>query len=184
MRIAKEHRSISTTILGIRYKGTVAMGGDGQITYEGTILKSGAQKIRKVHNGKVLVGFAGGAADAIALLERFEQKLQEHGGGVRRAVSELAKDWRTDKYLRYLEAFLGVMDEENSFIVSGRGDLIEPDDGIIALGSGGPYALAAAKAILMMNPEDMKAKDIVKAALMITSTICIYTNDKITILEL
>ncbi len=184
MQIVKGKPIYSTTILGLRYNDCVAMGGDGQITLENTILKSTAQKIRKLYNGRVLAGFSGGAADAMALLERFEQKLQEHGGSIRRAAAELAKDWRTDKYLRYLEAFLGVMDAENSFIISGKGDLIEPDDGIIALGSGGPYALAAAKAIIMMKPKNMNASDIIRTALAITSTICIYTNDKITILEL
>jgi ATP-dependent HslUV protease subunit HslV len=174
----------STTILGIRYKGKVAMGGDGQVTLESTVLKSQAQKVRKLYDGRVLAGFAGGAADAMALLERFEQKLQEHGGSLRRAAVELAKDWRTDKYLRYLEAFLGVMDAENSFIISGKGDLIEPDDGIIALGSGGPFALAATKAILLLEPKNMEARDIVRNALLITASICIYTNDRITVVEL
>ena len=174
----------STTILGLRYKGKVALGGDGQVSLDNVIIKSGAQKVRELYNGEVLAGFAGGAADAMALLDRFEKKLAKFHGNLKRASIELAKEWRTDKYLRALEAFLGVMDKENSFIISGRGDLIEPDDGIIALGSGGGYALAATRAYLSMKPKGLDTADIVKLALGIASDICVYTNSQITILEL
>ncbi len=174
----------STTILGLRYNGKVALGGDGQITLEDTIIKAGAQKVRKLYEGKVLVGFAGGASDAMALLDRFEKKLVEYRGNLKRASVELAKEWRTDKYLRALEAFLGAMNKKDSIVISGRGDLIEPDDGIIALGSGSGYALAAARGYLSMKPKELDAADIVKMSLQIASEICVYTNDKITILEL
>ena len=174
----------ATTILGLRYKNKVAMGGDGQVTLDKMIVKSGAQKVRKLYDGKVLAGFAGSASDAMNLLDKFEKKLEEFHGNLKRASIELAKEWRTDKYLRTLEAFLGVMDDRDSFVISGRGDIIEPDDGIIALGSGSGYALAASRAYLSSKPKGMDASDIIKLSLEITSNICIYTNSQITIIEL
>ena len=173
-----------TTILSVRRDDSVVIGGDGQVSLENIIIKSKAHKVRKLYNGKVLAGFAGGAADAMALLDRFEKKLAEYHGELKRASIELAKEWRTDKYLRTLEAFLGVMDKENSFVISGHGDLIEPDDGIIALGSGGGFALAATRAYLSMKTNELDAADIVRLALEIASNICIYTNSEITILKL
>ncbi|MDD5529451.1 MAG: ATP-dependent protease subunit HslV [bacterium] len=173
---------LSTTILGLRYKNKVAMGSDGQVTLENTIVKSGACKIRKLYNNKVLVGFAGGAADALTLFERFEAKLEEYHGNLERAVVELVKEWRTDRVLRRLEAMIGILDEKHSYIVSGNGDIIDVDDGIIALGSGGPYALACAKALIKHS--DLNAKEIVEESIRIAASICIYTNTHITVQEL
>jgi len=167
----------STTILSVRKDGQVALGGDGQVTLGVTIAKHDAVKIRRIGNGKVLTGFAGSAADAFALLERFEKKLAEFPDNTRRAVIELAKDWRTDRVLRRLEAMLAVADASVSLIVSGAGDVIEPSDGIIGIGSGGPYALAAAKALLAHS--NLPAKQIVEEALKIAGQICIYTNTNI-----
>jgi len=167
----------STTILSVRKDGQVALGGDGQVTLGGTVAKHDAVKIRRIGNGKVLTGFAGSAADAFALLERFEKKLAEHPDNTRRAVIELAKDWRTDRVLRRLEAMLAVADLTVSLIVSGAGDVIEPTDGIIGIGSGGPYALAAAKALSAHS--SLSAKQIVEEALKIAGQICIYTNTNI-----
>ena len=172
----------ATTVVGIRRDGKVAMGADGQITLGNTIIKRTATKVRRIYDGKVLVGFAGGAADALALLERFEDKLRSTQGNLQRACIELAKDWRTDKILRRLEALLGIMDREKSYIISGQGDIIEPEDGIIALGSGGPYALAAAKMLLKYT--DLSAREIVEESIKTAAQICVYTNTNIKIEEL
>src|SRR5712672_409237 len=167
----------STTILSVRRDGEVALGGDGQVTLGAVVAKHDAIKIRRIGGGKVLTGFAGSAADAFALLERFEKKLAEHPDNTRRAVIELAKEWRTDRALRRLEAMLAVVDKTASLIVSGAGDVIEPTDGVIGIGSGGPYAQAAAKALL--EHSKLPAKEIVEAALKIAGEICIYTNTNI-----
>jgi ATP-dependent HslUV protease subunit HslV len=172
----------ATTIVAVRHKGRVAICGDGQVTLGQTILKQKASKIRKLYKDKVLAGFSGATADAFTLFERFEGKLEQHQGNLLRAAVELAKDWRTDKTLRKLEALLIVIDEGHSLIVSGTGDVVEPDDGIAAIGSGGPYALAAARALV--NHSDLNAKAIVEQALTIASEICIYTNDNIVLEEL
>jgi len=156
------------------------MGGDGQVTFEDTIMKAKAIKIRKIYNDSILTGFAGSAADAFALFERFEAKIEQFTGNLPRAAVELAKDWRTDKYLQKLEALLAVADKKNSLIISGTGEVVEPDDGILAIGSGGPYALAAARAILSTNPK-MSAEEIVRKALLVAAEICVYTNDNITV---
>ncbi len=166
-----------TTIIAIRRFGKTVMAGDGQVTFNDTVLKSDANKIRRIAGGKVVVGFAGSVADAMTLFEKFEGKLKEWGGNTVKAVVELAKDWRTDKILRRLEAFLIVADDEHMFLVSGNGEVIQPDDDVIAIGSGGPYALAAARAL--MRNTDMSAEEIAKEALKIASEICVYTNDKI-----
>ena len=167
----------STTILSVRRGDQVALGGDGQVTLGNTVAKHDAVKVRKVGNGKVLTGFAGSAADAFALLERFEKKLGEYPDNTRRAVIELAKEWRTDRVLRRLEAMLAVADRTTSLIVSGAGDVIEPTDGVIGIGSGGPYALSAAKALLQHSQLD--AKQIVEASLRISGEVCIYSNTNI-----
>ncbi|MCI0495725.1 ATP-dependent protease subunit HslV [candidate division KSB1 bacterium] len=172
----------STTILGVRHKGAVAMAGDGQVTFGDTIIKTGARKIRKMYENSILVGFAGSAADALTLFEKFEAKLEQYHGNLPRSVVELAKEWRTDRYLRRLEAQLAVMDKQNSFLVSGTGDVIEPDDSILALGSGGPYALSAARALI--NHTKLNAKQIVEEAMKIAGSICIYTNTNIVVEEL
>src|SRR5689334_6386073 len=164
----------STTILSVRRGEQVALGGDGQVTLGNTVAKHDAVKIRRVGGGKVLTGFAGSAADAFALLERFEKKLSEFPDNTRRAVIELAKEWRTDRILRRLEAMLAVADRTTSLIVSGAGDVIEPTDGIIGIGSGGPYALSAAKAL--MEHSSLSAREIVEIALKIAGEVCIYTN--------
>jgi ATP-dependent HslUV protease subunit HslV len=170
----------STTILSVRYNGQTALGGDGQVTMGNTVVKSGAVKIRRLGGGKILAGFAGSASDAIALFERFEGKLDEFQGNLTRAAVEMGKDWRTDRILRRLEALLAVADHDSSLILSGTGDIIEPDDGVLGIGSGGPIATAAAKGILSLNP-DLTAEKIVRQALGITSEICIYTNNHISI---
>lgn len=167
----------STTILSVRRGDQVALGGDGQVTLGNTVAKHDAVKIRKVGSGKVLTGFAGSAADAFALLERFEKKLGEFPDNTRRAAIELAKEWRTDRVLRRLEAMLAVVDKSTSLMVSGAGDVIEPTDGVIGIGSGGPYALSAAKALLQHSSLD--AKQIVEAALRISGEVCIYSNTNI-----
>ncbi len=172
----------STTIIGLRHKGSVAIGGDGQVTLGSTVMKQNSKKIRKLYNNKVLVGFAGSAADSFSLLERFEEKLDQHNGQVVRSAVELAKLWRTDKYLRQLEALLAVLDAEHSLIISGTGDVIEPDDGIVAIGSGGSYALAAAR--MLVKHTTLNARDIVAEALDAAADICIYTNKHFTIEEL
>lgn len=172
----------STTILGLRRNGRVAIGCDGQVSAGETIMKHKARKIRKIYNNKILVGFAGATADALTLFERFESKLEGYQGNVPRSVIELAKDWRQDKILRRLEAFLAILDTEHSYIVSGIGDVIEPDDGIVAIGSGSAYALAACRALVKYT--DLSAKEIVEESIRITSQICIYTNTEIFIEEL
>ncbi len=172
----------ATTILGVRRGGKIALGGDGQVTFGETVIKSGALKIRRLHNDTILAGFAGATADAFSLFEKFEAKIEEYSGNMSRAVVELAKDWRTDKILRHLEAMLIIMDRKHSYIVSGEGDVIEPDDDVIAIGSGSPYALAAARAY--MDGTRLSAAKIVEKSLKIAAAICIYTNEKITIMEL
>jgi ATP-dependent HslUV protease subunit HslV len=167
----------STTILCVRRDGKVAIGGDGQVSVGNTIFKKGANKIRTMLEGKVLAGFAGASADAFTLFERFEGKLDEHRGNITRAAVELAKDWRTDRILRKLEAMMIVADREKTFTISGTGDVLEPDDDVAAIGSGGAYALAAARAL--MRHSKLDAKDIVKEAMALTSDICIYTNDRL-----
>jgi ATP-dependent HslUV protease subunit HslV len=171
----------STTILGVRRNGKVALGGDGQVSVGETIMKSNAMKVRTLRGGKLLAGFAGAAADAFTLFEKFEEKLERHPGNLSRAAVELAKDWRSDRVLRRLEALLAVTDSERGFIISGTGDIIEPDDGILAIGSGGTYALAAARALL--ENTDLTPREIVQRGLSIASEICVYTNSNITVLE-
>jgi ATP-dependent HslUV protease subunit HslV len=171
----------STTILGVRRDGKVALGGDGQVSVGETIMKSNAQKVRALAGGKLLAGFAGAAADAFTLFEKFEEKLQRHPGNLSKAAVELAKDWRSDRVLRRLEALLAVTDSERGFIISGTGDIIEPDDGILAIGSGGSYALAAARALLTNT--DLSPREIVQRGLSIAADICVYTNNNITVLE-
>jgi len=172
----------STTIIGIRHKGRVALGGDGQVTFQDTVMKHNAKKLRRLYNGTILAGFAGTAADAITLFERFEAKLEEFTGNLPRAAVQLAKDWRTDKYLRRLEALLAVVDRKHGLIISGTGEVIEPDDGIVSIGSGGPYAIAAARAL--MKHSDLDAKSIVRESMKIAASICVYTNEKIVVEEL
>ena len=171
-----------TTILCVRREGGLAMGGDGQVTMGENIVKQKARKIRRLFNEKVLAGFAGSTADALSLFSRFEQKLEEYHGNLSRAVVELAKEWRTDRALRHLEALLLVADEKNTYLVSGNGDVIEPDDGIVAIGSGGPFALAAARALAKHTP--MTAREIVEEAMRLAGEICIFTNDQVTVEEL
>ncbi len=171
-----------TTILCVRKNNTVAIAGDGQVTMGNTILKHNAKKIRRMYNDSVVAGFSGATADAMTLFEKFEAKLEMHRGNITRASVELAKDWRTDKILRRLEALLIVADREHSFIISGTGDVLEPEDGIAAIGSGGPFAQAAAKALI--EHADLEPKKIVEEAMKITSKICIYTNEQIAIEEL
>jgi ATP-dependent HslUV protease, peptidase subunit HslV len=170
----------STTILCIRYKDQVAIGGDGQVTFNDMVLKSKAIKIRKMYDDTILAGFAGSVADALTLFERFEAKVEEFSGNLPRATVELAKNWRTDKYLQKLEALLAVADKKHSLIIAGSGEVVEPDDGILAIGSGGPYALAAARALISTKPK-MSAVDLVKRAMKIAAGICVYTNDNITV---
>ena len=165
----------ATTIVGLCHNGKVALGGDGQVSIEDTIMKAQANKIRKVYGGKILAGFAGSAADAFTLFDKFEKKLDQFHGNLSRASVELAKEWRTDKILRRLEALLAVIDQNHSSVISGIGDVIEPDDGIVAIGSGGAYALAAARALVLSS--NMNAKEIVENSLRIAASICIYTND-------
>lgn len=169
----------ATTVICVRRDGQVAVAGDGQVTIGNTVMKHGAAKVRRLYNDKILAGFAGSAADAFALFSRFEAKLEEYRGNMERSVVELAKDWRLDKYLRQLQAFLVVANSEKAYLLSGTGDLIQPDDGILAIGSGGPFALAAARALLKHTP--MTAKEIAVESLQIAAGICIYTNDQITV---
>jgi ATP-dependent HslUV protease subunit HslV len=171
-----------TTIISVRRDGKVAVAGDGQVSFNNTVMKHGAVKVRKMYNGKVLGGFAGSTADAFTLFEKFDSKLEKYRGNLTRAAVELAKDWRTDKVLRRLEALLIVVDKKHSFIISGSGDVIEPEEGIVAIGSGGSYALAAAKA--MLNHTKLDARTIVEEALKIAADICVFTNDKIVVEEL
>jgi ATP-dependent HslUV protease subunit HslV len=172
----------ATTILAVRRGDKVALGGDGQVTVGDTVMKSHAMKVRTLRDGKILAGFAGAAADAMTLFEKFEEKLQRFPSNMPRAAVELAKDWRSDRVLRRLEALLVVADREHGFVISGTGELIEPDDGILAIGSGGSYALAAARA-LVVNTE-LPPREIVQRALEIAGDICVYTNRNITVLEL
>jgi ATP-dependent HslUV protease subunit HslV len=169
----------ATTVICVRRDGKVAMAGDGQVTIGNTVMKQGAAKVRRLYNDRILAGFAGSAADAFALFSRFEGKLEEYRGNMERSVVELAKDWRLDKYLRQLQAFLIVANEEKAYLLSGTGDLIQPDDGILAIGSGGSFALAAARAL--MSHTKMTASEIAKESMLIAAGICIYTNDHITI---
>lgn len=171
----------ATTILAVRRGGAVAIGGDGQVTFGDTVMKGSAVKVRALTGGKVLAGFAGAAADALTLFERFEEKLQRHPGNLQRAAVELAKDWRQDRALRRLEALLIVVDRDHGFMLSGTGELIEPDDGILAIGSGGSYALAAARALV--RETNLPPAEIVRRALTIAGEICVYTNTQITVVE-
>ncbi len=171
----------STTILAVRRDGKVAIGGDGQVSVGETVMKSRAVKVRALKGGRVLAGFAGAAADAFTLFEKFEEKLERHPGNLPKAAVELAKEWRSDRVLRRLEALLVVCDRDHGFVISGNGELIEPDDGILAIGSGGPYALAAARALLADT--SLPATEIVRKALMIAGEICIFTNQNITVIE-
>ena len=170
----------STTILALRYNGQTVIGGDGQVTMGDSIVKHSAKKIRRLSTGKILAGFSGSASDAITLFEKFEAKLEEYDGQLSRAAVELGKDWRTDRILRRLEALLAVIDDEKSLILSGNGDIIEPDDGIIGIGSGGTIAMSAARGMMNLNPS-ISAEEIVKSSLQITSEICIYTNNNISV---
>src|SRR5512141_892588 len=172
----------ATTILCVRRDGHVAIGGDGQVTMGNTVFKQNAKKIRTIYNEKVVAGFAGATADAFTLFEKFEGKLEAYRGNMTRAAVELAKDWRTDKVLRRLEALLIIADKEHTFIISGNGDVIEPEEGYAAIGSGGSYALAAAKALY--ENTDLNAREIIKRAMKIASGICIYTNENISVEEL
>jgi len=172
----------ATTIICVRKKNKVAIGSDGQVTLGDTVIKHGAKKIRRLYNEKILAGFAGSSADSFALFSRFEAKLEQFHGNLSRAAVELAKDWRTDRALRHLEAVMIVADEKTTFLISGTGDLIEPDDGIVGIGSGGAYALAAARALAKYT--DLSAREIVQEAMQIAGSICIYTNEKISIEEL
>jgi ATP-dependent HslUV protease, peptidase subunit HslV len=172
----------STTVLSIRRNGNVVLAGDGQVTLGESVIKHSAKKIRRLYNDKILAGFAGSTADAFTLFSRFESKLEQYHGNLGRAAVELAKDWRTDKYLRHLEALLLVCDKEQTFLLSGQGDVIEPDGGVAAIGSGGPYALAAAQALVALT--DLPARKIAEEAMKIAGKMCIYTNDAITIEEL
>lgn len=173
----------ATTVLGIIHDGKAALGGDGQATMQNTVMKSTVKKVRKLYNGSILAGFAGSTADAFTLFERFEEKLNQYNGNLQRSAVELAKDWRKDRYLRKLEALLIVMDNEKALLISGQGDVIEPDDNIIAIGSGGSYALSAARAMKKHAPQ-LSSKEIIEESLNIAADICIYTNHNLTILEI
>ncbi len=179
MSMHEPDRFMATTIVGVRHKNQVAIGGDGQVTLGQTVMKHNSTKIRKLYNDTILAGFAGAAADAFTLFEKFEEKLERYSGNLAKVAVELAKEWRTDKYLRRLEALLAVMDKKSIFLISGTGDVIEPDDGIIAIGSGGNYALSAARGLVKHST--LNAEDIVKESLIIASEICIYTNTNIKI---
>jgi len=172
----------STTILAVRHKGRVVVAGDGQVSFGETVMKHTARKVRRMWNDRVVAGFAGAAADAFALFTKFEAKLEEFSGNLPRAAVELAKDWRTDRALRRLEALLVVVDKEHTLVISGTGDVIEPDDGVIGIGSGGPYAVAAARALVGFS--DLDARRIAEEAMKIAASLCVYTNDTITIEEL
>jgi ATP-dependent HslUV protease subunit HslV len=171
-----------TTIISVRHKGKVVIGGDGQVTLGSTVLKHNARKVRRLYNNKIIAGFAGGTADAFTLFERFEAKLEMYSGHLTRSAVELAKDWRLDKMLRRLEALLIVADKETSLIITGNGDVVEPEEGLLAIGSGGDYARSAAKALL--HHSSLGAREIVEKSLIIASEICIYTNNQFTIEEL
>jgi ATP-dependent HslUV protease subunit HslV len=172
-----------TTVVGVRHGGRVVLGSDGQATMGDTVMKHHAQKVRLLYNGKILSGFAGATADAFTLYERFEEKLEQYGGNLTRAAVELAKDWRTDRFLRRLEALLAVASPDRLLVISGTGDVIEPDDDIVSIGSGGPYALAAARAMIK-HAGGLTAREIVEEALHIAADICVYTNHELTVLEI
>ena len=172
----------STTILSVRHRDRVVIAGDGQVTFGQTVVKQTARKIRRLYNDRILAGFAGSAADSFALFARFESKLEQYRGNLERSAVELAKDWRSDRILRRLEAMLVVLDGTSTFLLSGNGDLIEPDDGIVAIGSGGPFALAAAKALA--NNTELDARAIAERSMAIAASICIYTNANIVVEEL
>ena len=172
----------STTILAVRHRDHAVLAGDGQVTFGDTIVKQSARKIRRLYNDRILAGFAGSAADSFALFSRFEAKLEQYRGNLERSAVELAKDWRTDRVLRRLEAMLIVLDKTSMFLLSGNGDLIEPDDGVLGIGSGGPYALAAAKALIRHT--DLDARGVAERAMAIAASICVFTNQTITIEEL
>ncbi len=172
----------STTVLSVRRKGSVVLAGDGQVTLGESVIKHSAKKIRRLYNDKIVAGFAGSTADAFTLFSRFEAKLEQYHGNLGRAAVELARDWRTDKFLRHLEALLLVSDKEQTFLLSGQGDVIEPDGGIAAIGSGGPYAQAAAQALA--DHTELSSRQIAEEAMKIAGKMCIYTNDRVTIEEL
>ena len=172
----------ATTILAVRHKDRAVLAGDGQVTLGDTIVKQGAKKIRRLYNNQILAGFAGSAADSFALFARFESKLEQYRGNLERSAVELAKDWRTDRALRRLEAMLIVLDKSSMFLLSGTGDLIEPDEGVLGIGSGGPYALAAAKALARHT--DLDAREIAERAMAVAASICIYTNNTLSLEEL
>ena len=171
-----------TTILAVKRNGQITVAGDGQVTLDTTILKHGARKVRRLYNNEVIVGFAGATADAFTLFDRFDQKLEQYNGNLLRAAVELTKDWRTDRVLRHLEALMIAVNKDNSLIISGNGDVIEADDDVMAIGSGGPFALTAARALLRHS--DLSATEIAKEAMRLAAEICIYTNDHVTIEEL
>lgn len=173
----------ATTVLGVIHNGEAAIGGDGQATMDKTVMKSTVTKVRRLHEGKIVAGFAGSTADAFTLFEKYEEKLQQYNGNLERAAVEMAKDWRKDKFLRKLEALLVVMNKDQALLISGQGDVIEPDDQIIAIGSGGSFALAAARALKEDAP-DLSAKEIIEKSLHIAADICIYTNHNLSILEI
>ena len=177
--MTSRERIRATTVIAVRHRGQVAVAGDGPVSIGNPIVTAGARTVRKLYGDRVLAGFAGAAADAFTLFARFEAKLEEHRGNLSRAAVELAKDWRSDRVLRRLEALLAVADREHSFIVSGTGDVIEPDDGLIGIGSGGPYALAAARALI--GHSDLDAKAIATEAMRVAATICVFTNDHFTV---
>jgi len=176
-----QHRG--TTVIAVRHEGKVCVAGDGQVSFGDTVVKAGAKKVRRLYQGKVIVGFAGSTADAMTLFERFEAKLEQFGGNLTRSAVELAKDWRTDRVLRRLEALMVAVDEGHSFLISGAGEIIEPDDGVLAIGSGGPFALAAARGMLASGAE-VSARRIAEAAMKIAAGICVFTNDQLTVEEL
>lgn len=175
-------RITGTTIIAVRHRGKIAIAGDGQVTLGNTVMKHGARKVRRLYKDQIIAGFAGSTADAFTLFEKFESKLEQYHGNLYRAAVELAKDWRTDRMLRRLEALLIVADREKILVLSGTGDIIEPDDGVAAIGSGGPYALAAARALI--HHSDLEARAIVQEAMRISAQICIYTNDQVVVEEL
>lgn len=172
----------ATTIIGVRRDNRVAIGGDGQVSLSETIMKKTANKVRKLYNGKILAGFAGSAADAFTLYEKFENKLEEYKGNLPRAAVELAKEWRSDRVLRRLDALLAVLDKNHCYVISGQGEVVEPDDNIVAIGSGGDFAVAAARAMLKFS--DMSPREIVEESIRIAASICVYTNENITVIEL
>ncbi len=175
-------RMKGTTIIAVRHKDKVAVAGDGQVTLDSTVMKHGARKVRRLYHNQVIVGFAGATADAFTLFDRFDQKLEQYGGNLLRAAVELTKDWRTDRVLRHLEALMIAVNNEFSLIISGNGDVVESDDEVMAIGSGGPYALAAARALIKYS--ELSAAEIAQEALSISADICIYTNKHITLEEL